>query len=471
MPTKTSDLLGNLPSVTDLLEKPPIRALADRLNRSMVAAGVRSFLDELRTDLQRRAADAQLPSIRELAERAARHVVALQQRAERPVINATGRILGPPWVGTPLAEPALERMFGLGRDFVVGPPPQVGPTLTTSGDVASLLCRITQAQAATAIHSYAGAIWLTLAAVAAKQEVLVARAEVGDVDGGRSLGELAASAEANLAEVGSTNRTSASDYEAAVSPRSAALLRLRSDSYRIAGESQTAELDELVGLARDRELTLIDAIGGAPLLDLPALGGERLSVRASLAAGVDLVIARGDGLIGGPPCAIIVGNRELVARINDHPLSAAWQLDPLRAAALAATLEAHTATNQNESTLPVLTLLAAPLENLRDRAERLAPQLAQAPGIASAEPIATHSPLSIAGNLDRVLPSYGIAIRPTGGDVRDLEKRLLAAPQPIFGRVENDRLILDLRSVLPRQDQLLVDAFTSILLQAASSLD
>src|SRR5262245_64928890 len=123
MPPKTSDLLANIPSVSELLDKPPIRALADRWNRSVVAAGVRSFLDELRTDLERRAAEAKLPSLRELAERAARHVVALQQHAERPAINATGRIQGSPWSSTPLPDAALERMFGMGRDYVTGPPP------------------------------------------------------------------------------------------------------------------------------------------------------------------------------------------------------------------------------------------------------------------------------------------------------------------------------------------------------------
>src|SRR5262245_52384815 len=271
MPPKTSDLLANIPSVSELLDKPPIRALADRWNRSVVAAGVRSFLDELRTDLQRRAAEAQLPSIRELAERAARHVVALQLSDQRPAITATGRISGPPWISLPLPDSALERMFGLGRDYVVGPPQQSGPTLIASGDVATLLCRITQAQAAVVVHSYAGAVWLALAALAEKQEVLVSRAEAGDIDPGRALQQLAAAAGAILAEVGTTNRAAASDYESAVTPRTAALLRVSPDAYRIVGATESAELDELVGLAHDRELSLLDALGAAPLLDLPPM--------------------------------------------------------------------------------------------------------------------------------------------------------------------------------------------------------
>jgi L-seryl-tRNA(Ser) seleniumtransferase len=460
MATKPSDLLANIPSVTELLDKPPIRALADRWNRSVVAAGVRSFLDELRTDLQRRAAEAQLPSLRELAERAARHVVALQQYAERPAINATGRIQGPPWLSTPMPEAALERMFALGRDFVVGPPIQTGSVVLTAGDVVTLLCRITQAQSGAVVHSYAGAAWLALAALARKQEVLVSRAETGEIDAGRSLHQLAASARTRLIEVGTPNRTSAADYESAVTPQTAALWRLCSDVYRVVGQTESAELDELVGLARDRELPLIHALGMAPLTDLPpAFGVEPRSARASLAAGVDLVLVRGDGLVGGPQCGILVGDRELVARITEHPLYAGWQLDPLRAAALARALECYSDTTQGEPTLPVLRLLATPLENLRDRAERLAPQLLQAPGIASAIPIVTHSQLTIAGGFDRGLQSYGVALTATDGDLCGLEKRLLSATHPVVGRVENDRLILDLRTVFPRQDQGLVDAF------------
>jgi L-seryl-tRNA(Ser) seleniumtransferase len=330
-----------------------------------------------------------------------------------------------------------------------------------SADVAPLLCRITQAQAAAAVHSYAGAVWLALAALADKQEVLVSRAELGDVDSGRPLPQLAASAGANLKEVGTTNRTLAADYEAAVTPRTAALLKLSPDGYRVVGETEAAELDELVGLARDRELALVDALGAAPLLDLPpSLGIERRSVRASLAAGVDVVLVRGDGLVGGPQCGIIVGSRELVARITEHPLCTAWQLDALRAAALAATLECYSGTPQADPTLTVLRLLATPLENLRDRAERLAPQLAQAAGISSAEAIATHSQLSVADAPARGLPSYGVALTAADGNVGTLERQLRSASPPIFGRVEGERIVLDLRTVFPRQDQILVEAIT-----------
>ena len=175
MDIKPPDLLNRLPSVAELLEKPQIRALVDRWNRSQVVGGVRSFLEEMRSDFERRAAD--LPSIRELAERAARYVVSRQQHALGIAINATGQLGGSNWASMPLAEVALERTIALGREFAV----ETQATAAAQGELESLLCRLTGAEAATVVHSYSGAAWLTLAGLAAGREVLVARAEVGDV--------------------------------------------------------------------------------------------------------------------------------------------------------------------------------------------------------------------------------------------------------------------------------------------------
>jgi L-seryl-tRNA(Ser) seleniumtransferase len=460
--TKPSDFLNGLPSVSELLEKPPVRALAERWNRSVVAAGVRSFLDELRNDFERRAADMNLPSVRELAERAARHVIAQYEPSYRPAINATGRIFGPPWISWPLAEPSLERLIGLGRDFAVGPA-KTGLTGATAADLSLLVSRITQAQSAAAVHSYSGAIWLALATLANNQEVLVSRAELGDIDPGNSLSQLIASAGAVLREVGATNRTLAADYEAAVCPRTAALLRVHSDAYRVFGETASAELEELVGLARDRELHVIDALGAAPLAGVPQEWGfTRRSAQASLAAGADLVIVRGDGLVGGPSCGLVLGRRELVTRICEHPVYFAWQLDPLRAAALAAALECHATTSAGDAAVPVWRLLATPVDNLRDRAERLAPQLAQAGVIAAATPISTQSRLSVVDGPECGLESYGIALTATNGNIDELSQRLMGGSPPVLAHNERDRLVLDLRTVFPRQDQPLVESIQGI---------
>ncbi|HEX2477611.1 MAG TPA: hypothetical protein VHK01_22835 [Lacipirellulaceae bacterium] len=458
MATKPLDFLNRIPSVSDLLEKQPLRTLSDRLNRSVVASGVRSFLDELRTDLQRRAAE--VPTIRELAERAARYVVSHQQTSHRATINATGRIIGSPWVSVPLADHALERALHTGRNFVMTPAAQPLARSPLSADAEALICRLTGAQAAAVVHSYAGALWLTLSALATDREVLISRAEVGEVDSAGPLPKLAASARAVLKDIGTANRTAAADYEAAASPRAAILLKLTSDEYRIVGETSSAELEELVALARDRELVLVDAAGAAPLADPPpSVCWPRQSVRARLAAGVDLVLVRGDGLAGGPLCGIVAGRQEIVRRITEYPLFAAWQLDALRLAGLAGTLECYENSPPGEQSLPVWQCLTTPIENLRNRADRLAPQLAKAEGIASAVPVETRSPIA-AALIDGGWPSFGIALTPADGNLQGLQQRLTNAPQPVVGRIESERLVLDLRTVFPRQDKLLVESLT-----------
>jgi L-seryl-tRNA(Ser) seleniumtransferase len=395
-----------------------------------------------------------------LAERAARYVVSRQQGSQRSVINATGRIIGGPWAGAPLADCALERMLSAGRGFV----PSLAAADSTGGntdELESLVCRLVGAPAALVVHNYAGALWLALAALAEEREVLISRAEVGEVDSAGPLPKLAAAARVVLRDVGTAHRTQAADYEAAASPRAAALLKFTSDSYQIVGEIAAAELEELVAVARDRDLVLIDALGAAPLVDPPeAVAWPRRSVRGSLASGVDLVIVRGDGLIGGPACGILAGNAEVIGRIAVHPLCAAWRLDPLRAAGLIGTLQCHDAMAKTDQLLPVWQLLTTPVDNLRNRAERLAPQIAAAEGIASAEPIETRSPVSAAFSAGEHWPSYGIAIGPNGGTLAELQHRLGSAPHAVVGRIENDRLVLDLRTVLPRQDRALVEAFT-----------
>ncbi|MEX2317357.1 MAG: hypothetical protein WD669_09415 [Pirellulales bacterium] len=460
MATKFPNVRGGMPSVSDLLENPSIRALADRWNRNVVVSGVRSFLDELRTDLGRRGAEAVWPSLRELAERAARHIVASQQASQRPAINATGRFWGTPWIGRPQCEAALERAFAAGREFVSAPTQPAA--LPLAGDVESLICRITGAAAAVAVHSYAGGLWLALSAIGSGRDVIVSRGELGDVELGCPLSKLIASTGTVLKEIGSTNRTSAADYEAAVDERTAAVLTNCPDAFCVIGETASTELDELVALARDRELVLIDALGAGPLVDLPSeISWPDRSLQGSLAAGASLVLVRGDGLVGGPPCGILAGDRDIVRQITEQPLFAAWKLDPPRSAALAATLECHQDRSRGESGLPLIELLATPLENLRNRGERLAPQLALAEGVRSADVVSMLSHCDGLPTPDRAIRSFGVALSPHNDDIAALERRLTAAPEPVIGRIEADRLLLDLRTVLPRQDQAIVRALAS----------
>jgi L-seryl-tRNA(Ser) seleniumtransferase len=284
---------------------------------------------------------------------------------------------------------------------------------------------------------------------------------VGEIGLDEPLPKLAAAANVTLREVGTINRAGTADFEAMASPSTAAILRITPDAYRIVGDTTAAEPESLVALCRDRELRFIDALGVAPLTEPPeSIQLPLPSVRERLASGVDLAIVRGDGLVGGPACGILLGDREIIQDIKGHPLFAAWRLDVLRTAALIATLESYDNKPLCPEELPIWQFLTGSIENLRNRAERLAPQLAAASGISTATAIEIRSPLLPA--FAEGWPSYGVALTAADGDIRSLDKRLRSGPSPILGRIEGERLILDLRTVLPRQDKSIVD----VLLEA-----
>jgi L-seryl-tRNA(Ser) seleniumtransferase len=451
MSGKASDLFNRLPSANELLEKPPIRALANHWNRSVVAAGVRSFLDELRNDLQRRTSEVNWPSLRELAERAAHYVTALQQPAVRGAINATGRFFGPEWSDAPLADEALEQIVALGRGYVSG------SDAAARDDAADALCQMTGAEAATVVSSYAGATWLALAAGAAERHVVVARRDVGEIESGSSLATVADLARVTLREVGAVNRLSAADYETAVDHQTAAILRHTPDYFRVTGETDSVELEALVGLARDRELPLVDLLGAAPLVDrLPGVPAALRSIARSIAVGSHLVVARGNGLVGGPRCGLILGRRDLVRRVEAHPLFGAWNADTATRAALRVTIEQFSEPERAAMAIPLYQLLAASVGNLRQRAERLAPQLEQADDVERAVVVESDSRLGLAHVAEDTFPSFAIELTPSN-DVESLENRLRGGPAPVIGRRHDGRLCLDLRTVLPRQDRRLVE--------------
>jgi L-seryl-tRNA(Ser) seleniumtransferase len=269
----------------------------------MVAGGVKSFLDELRNDLQRRAAEVTLPSIRELAEKAAGYVATRQQHLLGVAINATGRIWGPPWTSPPISDAALERAMATCREFAVA----FGSGSSNSSDLEATLCRLSGAESAAVVHSYAGAVWMALNALAANREVLVARAEVCDIGDNDTLPALATAANVILREIGTTNSSPISEFQSALSPAAAAILTVSSDSHRIVGQTAAADLKELTALGRERTVFTIDALGGAAIGDLPFdVSWPKRSAKASLSAGVDLAIVRGDGLVGGPACGILL---------------------------------------------------------------------------------------------------------------------------------------------------------------------
>jgi L-seryl-tRNA(Ser) seleniumtransferase len=459
-----ANMLRNIPSVNELLDSPPLRKLMDRASRSVVLNGVRDFLDNLRKEVQSTAADLKLPGAGELAERIAHWIAHEERPALRPVINATGILLHTGLGRAPLAEEAITALVEVARDYA-----SVEIDLT-SGErsqrviaVERLLTQLTGAEAAAVVNNNAAATLLTLAALAAGREVIVSRGELVEIGGSYRLPEVMQASGAILREVGTTNKTRIGDYQAAIGPQTAALLHVHPSNYVVQGFVESTPLAELVALARREHQLVIDDIGSGALWDFTRCAvTDEPRPQDSLKCGADVVLFSGDKLLGGPQCGIILGTRVCVDRISRHPLARAVRVDKLTLAALAATLRLYQDPDTVEHRVPLLTLLTTPVENLRNRAERLAPQLAACPAIAKAEPVADTAFLGGGSMPSQSIPTWCVALTPARDSVETLAKELRRGHPSVCGRIHQDRLLLDLRSVFARQDHLLVSAVKAI---------
>jgi L-seryl-tRNA(Ser) seleniumtransferase len=456
--------LRNIPSVSELLESPPLRALVDRVSHNVVVRGARSFLEELRSEIRERTPDWSIPSPTELAERIARYILQHEKPPLRPVINGTGILLHTGLGRAPLAEAAVEALAAVARDYAsVELDLASGERSQRVVAVSDLLRQLTGAEAAAVVNNNAGATLIVLAALAAGREVIVSRGQLIEIGGSFRLPEVMSAGGATLREVGTTNKTRLTDYEQAIGERTAALMRVHTSNFRVVGFTEEVPLAELVKLGRDRNVPVIDDIGSGALVDFARFGcrGEPVAAE-SIEQGADVVLFSGDKLLGGPQCGIIVGRRELIKKISTHPLMRALRVDKLTLAALAATLRLYRDESAAMREVPLLSLLCTPVENLHNRAARLAPQFAALPVVAGAQPVADVTYLGGGSVPTQQLPTWCVAIMPRGMTVDTLARRLRLGTPAVVGRVQQDQLRLDLRSVFPRQDQQLVEAVAAL---------
>lgn len=459
-----SNLLRNLPSVNELLESPPLKGLVSRVSHNVVVGRVRSFLEDLRTEIQATAAEVKFPDVKELAQRIAERILEADKPHLRPVVNATGVLLHTGLGRAPLAEEAIAEMVAMARDYA-----SVELDLATGHRsqrvlaVEGLLCELTGAEAALVVNNNAGATMLALAALAAGREVIVSRGQLIEIGGSFRLPEVMATSGAVLREVGTTNKTRIDDYERAIGEATAALLLVHPSNFVVAGFTESVSLAELVRLGRSKNLPVIHDIGSGALIDFAEFGFADEPVAAtSIRQGADVVLFSGDKLLGGPQCGVIAGRRELVSRVARHPFTRALRVDKLTLAALAGTLRLYRDSEKRKQRLPLLELLSTSLDNLRTRAERLAPQMAANPAIAAADAVQDVTFLGGGSVPTQKLDTWCVALTPAEMSVDRLAARLRTGQPSVVGRVRDERLYLDLRTVFPRQDLDLVAAVRTV---------
>jgi L-seryl-tRNA(Ser) seleniumtransferase len=344
----------------ELRDLPSVDELARGLDDPLAVDAARSVIERAREEIRAGAEPGDLDA------RVAEELRALRAPSLRRVLNATGVIIHTNLGRAPLAEEALARVVETARGYSnLELDLSAGARGSRQDHVAALLRRLTGAEAALVVNNNAAAVLLALAALGEGREVVVSRGELIEIGDGFRIPDVLARSGARLVEVGSTNRTRAKDYDKAVGPNTALLLRVHQSNFRVVGFTELPRLEELAAVARRHGVPLVDDLGSGVLVELP---GEP-SAKESLAAGSDLVCFSGDKLLGGPQAGIVVGRADLIESLRRHPLQRAMRADKLTLAALEGTLQLYLDAPER---IPVLRMLAQDLDTVRARAERLA---------------------------------------------------------------------------------------------------
>jgi L-seryl-tRNA(Ser) seleniumtransferase len=442
--------------VSSLLETEGVRALLAVHPRRIVLDAVRNAVDAARQKSGTKL------SAEEWTDRIN---TALQVEAVpslRRVLNATGVILHTNLGRAPLAESALRAIRDVAEGFSnLEYEIETGGRGSRHTHCAELLTRLTGAEDALVVNNCAAALVLALAALAKKKEVLVSRGELVEIGGSFRIPDIMATAGVRLVEVGTTNRTHDDDYRRAITPKTGAIVKVHRSNFSIDGFTSEVSVDRIAFIAAEHGLPVIYDIGGGLMIPLDAygLGGEP-TVAEAVKAGATLVLISGDKLLGGPQAGIILGARSAIARLRKNPLARALRVDKLTLSALEATLRLYLDTEEARTEIPVLAMLTASVGDIAARADALVLKLKSA-GIPAT---VVESVATVGGGAfpTSEIPSRAVSLG-RGEDAASLEARLRLGEVPVIGRIADDQLLLDLRSVLPRDDEALGGAVTRAL--------
>lgn len=460
-------LLRRVPAVDELLLRPGLAALCREVERSFVVETTRAVLEGLRREITSGAAhnDEALDHTA-IEQRIVNAVHKEFAPSLRPVINASGVILHTNLGRAPLSAQVVEEFrrtatqySNLEYDLAAG--------ARGKRDVhtARLIERLTGAESAIVVNNCAAAVLLSLAALARGGEVIVSRGELIEIGDGFRIPEIMEQSGAVLREVGTTNRTRLADYENAINEKTRLLLRVHPSNFTVTGFTEKPEVAELIALGARAGLPVVEDLGSGCLVDLSASGITEPTARESVAAGFSLVLFSADKLLGGPQAGIIVGKKELVAKVRRHPLFRALRVDKLTIAALEVTLRAYLRGAWND--IPAQHMIRLPLEEIAARTKKFYDALQPQAAASGAEiEIADGTSLVGGGSTPaQSLPTKVLRIASARHSAAQLEARLRQAPAGIavIARIEDDRLLFDLRTVFPDQEPTLLNSLLAAL--------
>ena len=458
-------LLRQLPSVDELLLRPRVADLGRKLERGFLVEMVRGVLAQLRRDIvSGEPLEEGNLAVEALELRIVRSVEQLLAPSLRGVINASGVILHTNLGRAPLPATILEEFqqtatqySNLEYDIAAG--------ARGKRDVhtSRLIERLTGAEAAIVVNNCAAAVLVTLAALARGGEVIVSRGELIEIGDGFRIPEIMEQSGAVLREVGTTNRTRIADYENAINEKTCVILRVHPSNFTVSGFTEKPEVAELIALGQRTRLPVVEDLGSGCLVDLSPMGINEPTARESVEAGFSLVLFSGDKMLGGPQAGIIAGKKELVQKVRRHPLFRALRVDKLTIAAMEATLHAYLRGAWQE--IPALRMMQMSFEEISARTDAFYRTLSAKIANADAEVEITDGRSLVGGGSTpaQSLPTRVIGFASARHSASELEVRLRTGATPVVARIEEERLLIDLRTVFPEQEAALAEALAQVL--------
>lgn len=453
-----SNLYKQIPKVDEVLELECIKGMTD-IPRKLILDAIRDELDQIRAEIKNSLLTIENIDLRieSIGENVKQRICIFEQSHLKRVINATGTIIHTNLGRSLLSKKAAEKLVEVAYHYSnLEYNLELGQRGSRYSHVEKRLCEITGAEAAIVVNNNASAVMLVLSTMAKNREVIMSRGELVEIGGSFRVPDVMSQSGAKLIEVGTTNKTHLSDYQNAITEETAALMKVHTSNYRILGFTASVELEALVELAHQRGIPAIEDIGSGVLIDLAHYGLEHEpTVQESIRAGVDVVSFSGDKLLGGPQAGIIVGKKEYIDQMKKNPLTRAIRVDKFTVSALEETLKSYMDEKTAIKEIPTLRMITESIELLTQKAEAITNTFTNLDKYMDYQIAEGYSQIGGGAMPLTLIPSKVIEISSKTISVNELESKLRKQPIPIVARIFQDKLILDVRTILEEEEELI----------------
>lgn len=458
-------LLRNIPKVDILLDRPEIIAIIQKYHREVVVDAIREETDKLRCFIKE---NDDLNLIEEKIDNLVENITSNAEKVYsynlKKVINATGTILH-----TNLGRAIISKKHANYLSEVVTSYSNLEYNLEEGkrgerySHFEKLICKITGAQSAMAVNNNAAAVMLILSSMTENKEVIVSRGELVEIGGKFRIPDVMKSSKSNLVEIGTTNKTHIEDYEDAITENTGAFLKVHTSNFKIVGFTESVSVDKLCKLGKEKNIPVIEDIGSGVLIDLSKYGLEyEPTVQDSIKAGVDIVSFSGDKLLGGPQAGIIIGKKKYIDKIKKNPLTRAFRIDKFTATILEMIFHEYLNEEDAIKNIPVLSLITKDIKEIEKSANRLYENLIDIKNLASIKIEDCLSQIGGGALPTERIKSKCITIVPKNMSTSSFEEKLRLGKNPVIGRISEDKLILDMRTILEDEIDILSKKIISI---------